>query len=106
MSYFFEDHPVLARIIACIIIVGLIIGVAILLRTGQNAVFNGNRKVIDTTYGFHWAIIDLGGGEVTEGAVESWCDYHQSDMIQVTLEDGNTYLAHSSKIILSTRRPD
>lgn len=106
MSDFFYDHPVLARTIACIIIVGLIIGAVILLRNGQNAIFNGNRKVIDTAYGFHWAIIDLGGGEVTEGAVESWCDYHQSDMIQVTLEDGNTYLTHSSKIILSTRRPD
>lgn len=106
MSDFFDEHPVLARIITSIVIIGLIIGVAILLKSGQNAIFKGNRRVIDTAYGFHWAIIDLGGGEVTEGAVESWCDYHQSDMIQVTLEDGNTYLTHSSKIILSTRRPD
>ena len=106
MSDFFDEHPVLARIIACVVILGLIIGVALLLRTGQNAIFNGNRQVIDTAYGFNWVIIDLGGGEVTEGAVESWCDYHQSDMIQVTLEDGNTYLTHSSKIILSTRRPN
>lgn len=106
MSYFFDEHPVLAYIIAGIVIVGLIIGVAILLGNGQNMIFNGNRQVIDTTYGFHWAIIDLGGGEVTEGAVKSWCDYDQSDMIQVTLEDGNTYMTHSSKIILSTRRPD
>lgn len=106
MSDFFCDHPVLTYIIAFIVILGLIIGVAILLKTGQNAVFKGNRQIIDTAYGFHWAIIDLGNGEVTEGAVESWCDYHQSDMIQVTLEDGNTYMTHSSKIILSTRRPD
>lgn len=106
MSYFCDEHPVLAYIIVGVVIVGLIIGAAILLRTGQNAIFKGNQQVIDTAYGFHWAIIDLGGGEVTEGAVKSWTDYHQSDMIQVTLEDGNTYLTHSSKIILSTRRPD
>lgn len=106
MSYFFDEHPFLAGIIVCIIVVVLVIGVAILLGNGQNVIFNGNRQVIDTTYGFHWAIIDLGGGEVTEGAVKSWCDYDQSDIIQVTLEDGNTYMTHSSKIILSTRRPD
>lgn len=59
----------------------------------------GNRAVFDTTWSFERAIIFLPDGEKIEGAVTTWDDYESSDMIQVTI-DGETYLTHSSNVIL------
>lgn len=59
----------------------------------------GNRAAFDTTWSFEKAIIFLPDGEKIEGTVSNWHDYDGSDMIQVTI-DGNTYLTHSSNIIL------
>lgn len=65
----------------------------------------GNRKIgFDTTQTFHWAIIQLGNGELIEGPVDSWRDFSESDVVQVTVK-GNTYLTHYSNVILSTERP-
>ena len=65
----------------------------------------GNRKIgFDTTQTFHWAIIQLGNGELIEGSVDSWRDFEESDVVQVTIK-GNTYLTHYSNVILSTERP-
>ena len=65
----------------------------------------GNRKIgFDTTQTFHWAIIQLGNGELIEGSVDSWRDFEESDVVQITIK-GNTYLTHYSNVILSTERP-
>jgi len=65
----------------------------------------GNRKIgFDTTQTFHWAIVQLGNGELIEGSVDSWRDFSESDVVQVTIK-GNTYLTHYSNVILSTERP-
>ena len=65
----------------------------------------GNRKIgFDTTQTFRWAIIQLGNGELIEGSVDSWRDFEESDVVQVTVK-GNTYLTHYSNVILSTERP-
>lgn len=58
-----------------------------------------NKQVFDTTYAFDKAIVELPNGEVVEGEVESWTDYEDGDQIQVKI-DGNTYLVHSSDIVL------
>lgn len=57
-----------------------------------------NKQIIDTTYSFDKAIIELPNGEVVEGKVESWKDY-DGDQIQVKI-DGKTYLAHSMNVCL------
>jgi hypothetical protein len=59
----------------------------------------GNKQIIDTTYTFNRAIIELPNGEVIEGKVDSWRDYEDGDQIQVVIE-GKTYLVHSSRIVL------
>lgn len=65
----------------------------------------GNRKIgIDFTQSFHWAIIQLGNGELIEGEVENWRDFDESDVVQVTI-DGITYLTHYSNVILTTKKP-
>ena len=58
-----------------------------------------NKQLIDTTYNFNRAIIELPNGEVIDGQIQSWGDYENSDQIQVKI-DGKTYLVHSSQITL------
>ena len=58
-----------------------------------------NRQIIDTTWTFRYADID-GIGTVE---ISSWKDYDQSDMIQITAQDGTTYCTHSSRVILRTK---
>lgn len=59
-----------------------------------------NQQIIDTTYTFDRAIIQISNDEVIEIDVASWKDYDDSDQIQVKSKDGTTYLVHSSKITL------
>lgn len=58
-----------------------------------------NKQMIDTTYKFDRAIIELRNGTIVEGKVQSWADFEDSDQIQVKI-DGVTYLVHSSNIDL------
>lgn len=58
-----------------------------------------NKQIIDLNYDFNHAIID-GIGEIE---ITSWNDYEQSDMIQVIDKNGNVYLTHSSKVILTNK---
>ncbi len=64
-----------------------------------------NRQIgFDTKQTFKWAIIQLGNGELIEGPVDSWRDFSQSDVVQVTI-NGDTYLSHYSNIILCSTQP-
>ena len=58
-----------------------------------------NRTLFDFKYNFTEAIVFRADGEERVN-VKTWCDYENSDMIQITLEDGTTYLTHSSNVIL------
>lgn len=58
-----------------------------------------NKQVIDVTYKYDYAIIELPNGQVVEGEVTSWTDYEDGDQIQVKI-DGVVYLVHSSDIVL------
>jgi hypothetical protein len=58
-----------------------------------------NRQVFDLTYNYNYAVVGLPNGDVIEGNVSSWCDYENSDQIQVVI-DGTTYLVHSSNVAL------
>ena len=77
------------QIIFVLVIIALIVGM----------MAGCNRQLIDTTWSFERAIIFLPDGEKIEGAVSKWGDYEGSDMIQVVV-DGNTYLTHSSNVVL------
>lgn len=56
-----------------------------------------NKQLIDLEYSYDMAIID-GIGNVP---IKSWCDYENSDMIQVIDTNGRVYLTHSSNVILT-----
>jgi hypothetical protein len=62
-----------------------------------------NYKVVDVTYNFTYAYVELPNGEVVEGKVSSWRDYEDGDQIQVTI-DGVTYLSNSTRIVLTTEK--
>lgn len=57
-----------------------------------------NKQLIDVTYSFERAIIELPNGDIIEGKVSSWKDY-DGDQIQVKI-NGKTYLVHSSNVVL------
>ena len=75
-----------------------IILVAIFLAMGISAC--GNKDMWDTVYTFNYAIIKLPNGEVIEGKVESWTDYEDGDQLQIKMENGETYLVHSTNAVL------
>lgn len=58
-----------------------------------------NKQMVDLTYSYERAIIQLPNGEIVEGKVSSWTDFEDGDQIQVKIE-GKTYLVHSSNIVL------
>lgn len=60
---------------------------------------NYNKQIVDLDYNYNYAIIERYDGE-QKIAIKSWRDYENSDMVQITLEDGSVYLTHSSRIIL------
>ena len=60
----------------------------------------GNKDMWDTVYTFNYAIIKLPNGEVIEGKVESWTDYEDGDQLQIKMENGETYLVHSTNAVL------
>lgn len=57
-----------------------------------------NKQIIDTTYSFDRAIINLPNGDIIDGKVDSWNDY-EGDQIQVKV-NGVTYLVDSEDIVL------
>lgn len=60
-----------------------------------------NRQIIDLTYNYNYAIIQMPNGEVVEGKVSRWRDY-EGDQIQVVV-GGVTYLVHSSNVALMNK---
>lgn len=44
-----------------------------------------NYQVVDLTYSYKYAIINLPNDTILEGTVESWRDYEDGDQIQVTI---------------------
>lgn len=59
-----------------------------------------NYDLVDTTFAFDRAIINLTNGEVITINVKSWRDYEDGDQVQITADDGTTYLVHSSNCTL------
>jgi len=103
--YFISDHPVLTAILSIVLIIVIIVMMVFGIPTIKNLIFNGNRQVFDTKLGFHWAIIELGNGELIEGAVKAWNDYSESDCVQIIMEDGNVILTHYSRVLLCAEKP-
>ena len=60
----------------------------------------GNKALLDTTYTFNYAQFKLPDGTVIEGKLVKWKDY-DGEQIQLTMEDGNTYLVSSYNTVLS-----
>lgn len=58
-----------------------------------------NKQIADTTWSFEKAVVGLPDGSSVSGKVESWCDYDNSDMIQVKI-DGKTYFTHSVNVVM------
>lgn len=75
-----------------LLIIGLLVGLC-------TALTSCNMQMLDTTYSFEKAIVNLQNGKSVEGVVESWMDYENSDQLQVKI-NGKTYLTHASNVVL------
>lgn len=54
-----------------------------------------NKQMIDFTYSYNYAIIELPNGEVKEGKIKSWTDYEDGEQLQITFTDGSVHLTSS-----------
>lgn len=77
-----------------LLVLVLVIGAAYIVNTEFY-----NRTLIDLTYAYDTAIIQLPDGTIVRGEVESWTDYENSDQMQVKV-NGKTYLVHGSDVAL------
>lgn len=60
-----------------------------------------NKQILDITYNYNYAILELPDGSVVEGKVSSWKDY-EGDQLQVVINHV-TYLIHSSDAVLMNK---
>ena len=58
-----------------------------------------NKQIVDFTYSYERAILQLPDGTIVEGKVQSWTDYEDGDQIQVKI-NGKQYLIHSEDVVL------
>ena len=76
--------------------------IAGMLAIGMGAIMTGcNRQIIDLTYNYTYAYIELPNGEYIEGKVSSWRDYDDGDQIQVVI-NGVTYFTDTTRVVLTT----
>lgn len=82
------------------IIVAVIV-IAALVFVGVRLASKGyNKQIFDFDYSFNYAIISNLDGTTTEGPIEKWNDYDDSDMVQVIFTDNTVYYTHGSNVIL------
>jgi hypothetical protein len=60
-----------------------------------------NKQVVDLTYTYNYAIIQLPNGEIVEGKIQSWCDY-EGEQLQVKIDDV-IYLCSSYNCVLMNK---
>ena len=93
-----NKHPYLTVILAFALIGAVILGIGFL-STGCSSNIGYNKQVADLNYKFTRAIIRFADGDM-EVEIRSWCDYDDSDRIQITATNGTVYYTHGSNIIL------
>ena len=90
-----SNKNLVKRIIITVVLVLTLIFVAFI-TTGCN------KSLVDITYTFNYAYIEMPDGSCVEGEVSSWLDYEDGDQIQITI-DGVTYLTDTTRVILVKR---
>lgn len=70
----------------------------IVLLTAAMLLTGCNRQIVDTTYLYDKAIINM-GGDYIEIQIKSWKDY-EGEQIQLTDIEGNVYLTSSFNCVL------
>ena len=76
---------------------------AVLLAIGMIFIITGcNKQIIDTTYKYPYAYVELPNGKCVEGKVSSWKVYGDGDQIQLVI-DGVTYFTDMTRVVLTTK---
>lgn len=95
---------VIIYIVTIIVLVAIIIGGIYGFKAIGNAMFNGNKQVIDTNIRFDKCITYL-GDEKIEINIDKWNDY-EGEQIQIVDKNGNVYLLSSFNTMLVKENAD
>lgn len=79
-------------------VAGMILGCTLVVGFTTNA-DAGGWQFFDLNWRFEQAKINL-LNEVIDVEVKSWKDYDDSDVVQITAEDGSVYLTHYTNVVL------
>lgn len=60
-----------------------------------------NKQIVDLTYTYNYAVIQLPNGEVIEGKIQSWTDY-EGEQLQIKIDDV-IYLCSSYNCVLMNK---
>lgn len=74
------------------------ITIIVLIVTSLIALSGCNRDIIDTNYTFTKAVIVMGNEKININ-IKQWRDF-DGDQIQITDENGQVYLTHSTNVLL------
>jgi hypothetical protein len=88
--------------LATVLVVAIVLALAVVVSlalTGCSSTIGYNKQLADLNYKYTRAVIRFADGDM-EITVQSWCDYDDSDMIQVISTDGTVYYTHGSNVIL------
>ena len=65
---------------------------------------HGNKQFIDMKTRFNTAYVLGDDGKFEKYRISAWCDYPQSDSVQVVLEDGRPIYTHLRNVKLTNER--
>ena len=84
------------------VIVGLLLFIVAIVGWGiyKDNIY-GNKQFIDMKTRFNTAYVLGDDGKFEKYRISSWCDYHQSDSVQVVLEDGRAIYTHLRNVKLT-----
>ena len=82
----------------------LIIAILVIAMVTLSACSLGNRQIgLDTAQTFDSFKI-LFGDQVIEGRIKTWRDFDDSDVIQITDTNGNTWLTHYMNVLMKRNK--
>lgn len=61
----------------------------------------GNYNLLDASWEFNRALIELPGGEVIDVQVDSWSDADDGEQLTIKASDGQVYLVSANNCVLT-----
>lgn len=60
----------------------------------------GNKQIMDLSYNFKTAYIQMPDNTVRKVQIRRWCDYENSDSVQIIDQNDVVYYTHLNRVVL------